>query len=589
MDGKNTMFVHSILDGSEKTGTVDVTVADSEGHTETFMLSAGEWKRLNKTAPIEHLGEVDEELYDRLLDLLGEMAEDLDKRQRILILQEFADDELPEMPLDIEGAAPLAEEEEEPRDTIRLDQIRKAVSQSGPDTDATAVFDAVTIEEEEQEEEYGPLEEEEFDPEVEPFSEEWEPEYDEPMGDYPTPEPIRFHHKARQKELRAKLVAGPEHLYYTLTELGVGRLRLSILLSAIVFVLSAGLTGLFTLGLIPPERLQFVIFVQFLSLLLSALLGCYRLMEGITDLVHLRFTTGSLLVFTFIVCLVDSILCLSERRIPVSAAFSLEMTMASLAVHDRRNAQIRMMDTLRRATRLDSVVCVPDFYQGCAGIGTGQGEVEHFMDHYNVPSQPENILNWYALATLGVSLAAGILGGIRHGFSTGVQLCAAAALVGMPATAFLSISRPMAILEKQLHKLGIDGIDFLSDLGKIHGLFPSFCLGISKDQIHNRGHTFSRHPSDQEAKDAVNQNCQADTHKFVGAMHLVGDPYHQAGDQNTKNEWHGNRQYILKNQIRGSQHDRPICAVDQEILSFLNIQLVPPFFGYRCRKSTVYE
>ena len=358
----------------------------------------------------------------------------------------------PEIPEEPEPAEEPAEEVT--ADTIRLDQIRKAVSQSTPDTDATAVFDAVATEEEAEEEEYSPLAEEEFDPEVEPFSEEWEPEYDEPMGDYPTPEPIRFHHKARQKELRAKLVAGPEHLYYTLTELGVGRLRLSILLNAIIFIVSAGLTGLYTWGLISPERLQLVIFVQFLSLLLSALLGCYRLMEGVTDLLHLRFTTGSLLVFTFIICLTDSILCLSERRIPVSAAFSLEMTMASLAVHDRRNTQIRMMDTLRRATRLDSVVCVPDFYQGCTGIGTGQGEVEHFMDQYSVTSQQENVLNWYALATLGVSLAAGILGGIRHGFSTGVQLCAASALVGMPATAFLSISRPTAILEKQLHKLG---------------------------------------------------------------------------------------------------------------------------------------
>ena len=36
-----------------------------------------------------------EELYGRLLDLLGEMAEDLDKRQRILILQQFADSNVP--------------------------------------------------------------------------------------------------------------------------------------------------------------------------------------------------------------------------------------------------------------------------------------------------------------------------------------------------------------------------------------------------------------------------------------------------------------------------------------------------------------
>ena len=36
-----------------------------------------------------------EELYDRLLDLLYDMADDLDKRQRILILQQFADSNVP--------------------------------------------------------------------------------------------------------------------------------------------------------------------------------------------------------------------------------------------------------------------------------------------------------------------------------------------------------------------------------------------------------------------------------------------------------------------------------------------------------------
>lgn len=36
-----------------------------------------------------------DELYDRLLDLLYDMADDLDKRQRILILQQFADSNVP--------------------------------------------------------------------------------------------------------------------------------------------------------------------------------------------------------------------------------------------------------------------------------------------------------------------------------------------------------------------------------------------------------------------------------------------------------------------------------------------------------------
>lgn len=60
------MFIHSILDGSEKTGTVDVTIADEAGHTETFTLSAGEWKRLNKIMPVSHLTDVTEEMYDAL-------------------------------------------------------------------------------------------------------------------------------------------------------------------------------------------------------------------------------------------------------------------------------------------------------------------------------------------------------------------------------------------------------------------------------------------------------------------------------------------------------------------------------------------
>ena len=345
---------------------------------------------------------------------------------------------------------PLPETEEVSGDTIRLDQIRKAVAENaGSSLDDTAVF--APVGEEGYEFPEPPVAETEP---VEPFSEEWEPEYEEPMGDYPIPEPIAFQPKARMKELRAKLVAGPEQRYYALAGLGVGKLQLSLLINLFVFAFSAGFTVLYAWGMVPPERLRLLVFVQFLGMLMSALLGCYRLMDGIGDILRLRFTPNSLLVFTFIACCVDSVLCLQELRVPVSAAFSLEMTMAIWAAYDRRSAEIGMMDTLRKASRLESVVCVPDYYEGKAGICTGQGEVEHFMDSYAKPSTPEKVLNWYAFSALLVSLGAGILAGIRHSFSTGVQLCAAALLVGMPATAFLSVTRPLAILEKQLHRLG---------------------------------------------------------------------------------------------------------------------------------------
>ena len=366
------------------------------------------------------------------------------------IMREFGSHSDEPAPVSVAVARPV--EEEVTGDTIRLDKIRKAVSDAPakPVSD-TAVFQPVRIEDE-PEEELPP--EPVPEPEVEPFSEEWEPEYEEPMGNYPIPEPIVFRPKSRLKELRSKLVAGPEQRYYSLTELGLGKLQWSLILNILVFVVSAGFTAVYAWGLVPPERLRLLVFVQFLGMLLSALLGCYRLMDGVGDVMKLRFTPNSLLVLTFVVCCVDGVLCLQELRIPVSAAFSLEMTMAIWAAYDRRSAEMGMMDTMRRATTLDSVVCMPDFYEGAQGYRTAQGEVEHFMDHYDAPSGPEKVLNWYALATLIVSLAAGILGCVRHGFSVGVQLCAASLLVGMPATAFISVIRPMAILEKQLHKLG---------------------------------------------------------------------------------------------------------------------------------------
>jgi hypothetical protein len=361
------------------------------------------------------------------------------------ILREFSD-----QPQVIPQEPPQAQEVA--GDTIRLDQIQKAVSESAEKAlGDTAVFTPIHIEEEEGDE--LPPQPVVQNP-VEPFSEEWEPEYEEPMGDYPIPEPIVFRPKSRLKELRAKLVAGPEQRYYLLTELGVGKLQLSLLLNLIVFAISAGVTALYAWGMIAPDRLRMIVFVQFLGMLLSALLGCYRLMNGVGDLMRLRFSTNTLLVFTFVVCCVDSVLCLQELRIPVSAAFSLEMSMAIWAAYERRSAEIGMMDTMRRATNLDSVVCVPDYYEGKAGFCTGRGEVEHFMDNFETPSKPEAVLNWYALAALIVSLGAGILAGVRHGFSTGVQLCAASLLVGLPATAFISVTRPMALLEKRLHKLG---------------------------------------------------------------------------------------------------------------------------------------
>ena len=368
------------------------------------------------------------------------------------ILEEFGSHEPPAPEPE---AAPLYQPVDEPEDvtgdTIRLDKIQEAVAaMPTPMLDATGVFTPVHVEEE-PEDLPAPIEEE---APVEPFSEEWEPEYEEPMGDYPIPEPIIFRPKSRLKELRAKLVAGPEQRYYNLAELGVGKLQAAIVLSLLLFFFSAGLTALFAWGSLPESRLRLVVFVQFFAMLLAALLGCYRLIEGVGDMVHLRFTPNSLMVVTFVLSCVDGVLCLQQLRIPCCAAFTLEMTMALWATYHRRHTELGQMDTLRRATTLASIAAVPDYFAGRQGFRTGRGEVEHFMDNYEETTGPDRLLNWYALGVLATSLTIGVLGGVRHGFSAGVQVTVAALLVGMPATAFICTSRPLDILEKRLHKLG---------------------------------------------------------------------------------------------------------------------------------------
>ncbi len=370
------------------------------------------------------------------------------------IMREFSDQ--PQEPILPTPPEPIQPEPvpEVTGDTIRLDQVRKAVAEATTaDLGDTAEFTPIRIDTPEAEPE--PVEEPTvaFEP-VEPFSEDWEPEYEEPMGELPPQEPIPFRPRSRLKELREKLVTGPEKKYYELMELGLGKLQISMILCLVVFLLCAGSTALYAMGVIGENRMRLLVFGQFLGLLLSGLLGCYRLLDGLSALLRLRFNGNTLLAVTFLVSCVDGVLCLQELRVSVSAAFSLEMFMAIWAAYDRRRAEMGMMDTMRRATTLDALIRVNDYLDGRPGVLQGKGEVEHFMDTFQTPSTPEKVLNWYSFSALLVSIAVGILAGVRHGVSTGIQLCTCALLIGMPATAFLSVIRPLTILEKQLHRLG---------------------------------------------------------------------------------------------------------------------------------------
>lgn len=389
------------------------------------------------------------------------------------ILREFGDEELPSEQEDVQiwdGTMPEEPRKEPafPQDTVRLEDITRAVRRKNADLEQTMTFTPVT--DEQIAEESAPVQE---PPRAEPYSEAWEPEYEEPIGEYVPPEPIVYHPKSRLRELKKKLVAGPERRYYALTELGLGKLQLAIFANLIIALLSAGATALYSMNMVGEERIRLLIFGQFLALLLSGLLGSYQLMEGFADMIRMRFSLNSLLIFSLAACLVDGLLCLQSLRVPGCAVFSLHMTMALWSAYQKRNTEMGQMDTMRKATRLDSVVSVPEYYEGRAGFLRGEGQVEDFMDTYNASTGPEKVMRVYAFLALICSIGIGVTAGVLHSVELGIQAFSAALLVSVPASGYITLSRPMAILERRLHKLGavICGWQGVKCLSK-NGVFP---------------------------------------------------------------------------------------------------------------------
>ncbi|MDY3224638.1 MAG: hypothetical protein SOW84_02015 [Candidatus Faecousia sp.] len=268
------------------------------------------------------------------------------------------------------------------------------------------------------------------------------------------PAPIVFTPRSRLKELKKQLVAGPERRYYELSEMGIGRLQAALLINLAVVLICAGVTALFALNLVPENRLRLVIFSQVLALLVSALMGSNLMLDSLGDLLKGRFTINTLLTLTFAACLVDSAFCLKELRVPCCAAFSLEMTMALWARLQRHNTEMAQMDTMRKAVRLHGIVRVENYYDGRDGLLRKEGEVSDFMDAYNRMPSPEVVQSVFAGLALLVCIGISVFAGMLHGLSMAVQILSTSLLVAVPASFFVSTTRPMAILEARLHMVG---------------------------------------------------------------------------------------------------------------------------------------
>ena len=346
--------------------------------------------------------------------------------------------------------APVAEETAPAQEEIPAEETEEEVpAEEEPIPGDTIRIDPVVEESVQEQEEESVQEMTEEAPQAEEVPQE-EEKKEEPVA---TP-PILLHPRARLRELKRKLVAGPEKRFYELTEMGTGRLQVAMIANLVIVALCIAATGCFAMDLVPENRLKLLVFSQVLAMMLSALMGCNLLMDAIGDLFKGKFTLNTLLFITLGACVADAVFCLQQQRVPCCAAFSLSMSMALWNRYLSRKTEMAQMDTLRKAVRLDSIVKSPDYYDGRDGILRGYGQVEDFMDNYQIPSGPEKIQNLYAILSLLACIGIAALCYMRHGLSLALQILATSLLVATPASFFVALSRPMHTLQDKLHLVG---------------------------------------------------------------------------------------------------------------------------------------
>ena len=264
-------------------------------------------------------------------------------------------------------------------------------------------------------------------------------------------EPIEFPQN-RKVLLRQKMEQGPARRHKELTERGLGQMQARLLLQGLLLLGAAGSAMLYYQ--VDDSRLKWMVASQLIVLLLSAAVGFHPLYDGVKDALSRRFSPGIMLVLSFIACFTDGLLCLKSLRLPFACVFCLQMLMAQWARLQRMQTQISRLDTLARAENLTAVVKSRKFYQGQSAYHTRPADPEDWTGEGDT-SQPEEILRLYCLLVLGLSLVLGIASGVLYGFQRAVQVFAAAILAATPASLFLTVVRPEAILEKRMHKLGI--------------------------------------------------------------------------------------------------------------------------------------
>ena len=296
-------------------------------------------------------------------------------------------------------------------------------------------------------------------------------------------EPIPF--RSNLRELKRKLIAGPEKRYYELSDQGVFKLQIAIVLDLLIVAFCVGTATMFSMGMVPENRLRFVIFSQVLAMFLSALLGCHQILDGLGELFHGRFSINTMLFFTLAACCVDAYFCLQELRVPCCSGFALQMAFALFGRYHRRTIETLQMDTLRKATHLRSIVKEADYIDGKPVLLRGEGDVDDFTNTYSKATAPEKIQSVYCLLALAACVGLAVLAGMRYNLSLAFQVLSVSLFAAVPASFFVSLTRPAAILEQRLHMVG----SVLCGWQGVMGLRGKACFPLKDDDLFPLGST----------------------------------------------------------------------------------------------------
>lgn len=348
---------------------------------------------------------------------------------------------------------------EEMEDTIPLDDLVDVLSEQEEKSEDTMVFAPVDMENDQRFEAMGEetqifdavtQEDISLEPTMEmPALEETAEEAEEEE----ITEPKRL--RTPFQIMRRKIVEGPERQYYALREKGIAKLQTVLFFSFLVAVLAAGTAVLYSLGYIPESRLRLMIFGQILLMLISALLGAFQMVDGLFLIAKLRFRPNTLLFFTFLACGLDGIFCLKSLRVPCCAVFCIQVFMSLWGVCMQRKTDTCRTDTMRSAKSISGIAVKKDYFEGVKAFMRCDGDVDHFMDNYGKEGAPEKTLGIYCFAAFLAALAVGCTICVLSGLELGLQIFAAALMMAMPATMFITLERPARLLERKFYKLGV--------------------------------------------------------------------------------------------------------------------------------------